>query len=1113
MPNPSSQRFSGLLSYLCQPYERANEDMAIGYFRDLFGRSFQRQKEAKKADGYVAGSFVLELKGRTKDWLAGLFQGLAYQNEGLDFAQVIVGAKNFLGVWQVSDLPDAIRAEVAAATGAPNHIGREFARRYSSQGGELLRLAIWSGSDLFTPLFQSQPQLIAEQIAGFEEALRTGRRVRQRITLRNLGSVLREMVPYFEAGNPVKAVRAFYSMIYAWDASSILQISNKTPNQATLGGETIMSLRPAARAAFKDFVEARFVALDSGSGFDDFFARYDEALDAVDPEFRRQHGIFFTDLHLSKLAMWLAKQHVPHLGRDYLVIDPACGSGNLVTNWRSPLELRHKVVSEIEPELLFAVEQRMKGDMWHNGRFTVVPRVSEHRGLNFLDRSAEEYLGELRAALAEKGHTPDKPLAILCNPPYRNDDDQGAGVPRYSIHPSITALTGLDASSERYCCFLAQMKRICEVARSNGLPGGSLLLLFTKSAWLTDRAIFRQIRREMAGAFEDVSGILVDGSEFFDVRGKWPVAFTVWRYKGNDASLDAERSIRVIDLTWLKRRELANLPWADAAATDNACRQLLEDDRSALVHLGQRRRSMRVWSEQAMTDFKRDRRRAELGQESVGGLPADDHRRGNKKTYGERDGEFVGFMDDLTPCRIKRSVPGKPWFRLNSQFMDVKKNRCFSGPPTHWGYCAKDLESSKKLFVWYALARTLVQTPYPLWADAEDMWAPAIPAHLEPRVFACAAAIVFAENECVETYFPANNPVLGAKEVLVANPLTPVDPDSFWSKIIRPSIKLIVSPAASSLFDAVENVFRAWGDHLGARMEMPIGYDVPYFVDERPLTRTAGLVQIRDYAARHDVELLSKSLSVLQSALRAAKQEFYEIVTAPSGLNYFGPGPGEPQLNIPEGTAFEKVLSRRLALAGLLVKALHDEPNFGRTKLAKLFYLADKRAELHLQTDYAREAAGPLDQRALYHPHVGIEALGEKHRLFKPFSQGRSVRYQPLPSLPGIEGLAQKHLGDSLHEIRRIAEVCRDLSTEQAEIVATLFACWNDLLVDGKELSDDEIFREFHERWHPKKSRFSRTRLQRALAWMREQQLVPSGRGDRTSIKPSKARAEAEAGA
>ena len=114
-----------------------------------------------------------------------------------------------------------------------------------------------------------------------------------------------------------------------------------------------------------------------------------------------------------------------------LIIDPACGSGNLVTNWRSPLELRHKVVSEIEPELLYAVEKRMKGDSWHNGKFTVVPKVSENKGLNFLDKSAGDYIRILRSYLIEKGHNPDKPIAFLCNPPYRSDDDQVADTIRY----------------------------------------------------------------------------------------------------------------------------------------------------------------------------------------------------------------------------------------------------------------------------------------------------------------------------------------------------------------------------------------------------------------------------------------------------------------------------------------------------------------------------------------------------------------------------------------------------------------------------------------------------------------------------------------------------------
>lgn len=631
MPISIPEHIKGLLTYMSQPEEKANEDLAIGYFRKLYGDAFTRQKEAQHADGYVAGSFVLELKGRTANWLSGFFQGLAYKNEGLDFSQIVVAAKDFLVLWQVDDLDEEIREEVLATIGAPSQIGTQFAKKYRGRQPDILKLATWNGAELSGSLFLSNPEVVVESIRSFEKSLQQGRKVRQKITPANFVSVLKEMKTFFDPDQPVKTVRAFYSMVYAWNETSTVQLSHKVNDQAALGGEVITNLVAAKRGKFKDFVENRCIRLGTSDHVDDFFARYDEALDAVDSDFRIRHGIFFTDRDLSKFVMWLVKQKIPNLGKNYLVIDPACGSGNLVTNWRSPLELRHKVVSEIEPELLFAVERRMKGDQWHNGKFTVVPKVSENKGLNFLDRSAEEYLEELRTYLAEKGQKPDKPLAFLCNPPYRSDDDQSADAISYGVHESISVVTGTDASSERYCCFLAQMKLICDAALSNGFPEDSLLLVFTKSAWLTNRAIFARIRAEMLEAFEDVMGVLVDSSEFFDVKGKWPVAFTVWRYAPKRANAEASRSVPLLDLTWLKREQLVQVPWDNPEELEQACRQIIDHQNSTRIELGQDRTSIREWSGQTMLDFKRGRRKKEQNQQIVGGLPLGDPRQNTRE--------------------------------------------------------------------------------------------------------------------------------------------------------------------------------------------------------------------------------------------------------------------------------------------------------------------------------------------------------------------------------------------------------------------------------------------------------------------------------------------------
>jgi hypothetical protein len=729
-----SKRAQQLREYLLQPSER-NEDLAISYFRALFPETFRRQSDAANADGYVPGHFLLELKGQTNDWYSALYQAIAYENKGLSFPLVVVCARNFLAIWRKDDIPENIRSEISAESRAPSAVGKLYARRFASKRKSILQSAVWYHPGISGDLYIRTDDTFLEAIESFENTLSKQRPVRVDITLNNFVLKLRELKQFFNPSAPIKTVRAFYSMLYGpWDESSVLTLSLRHDDRATLGGAEITDLVPAKRRAFKQFVEKHSIRLLDGQSKDDFFSRFDKALDAIDRDFRVKHGIFFTDLYLSRFAMWFVRQALPNLGRSHLVVDPACGSGNLVTNWRSPLELRHKVVSEIEPELLYAVEQRMKGDEWHNGRFTVVPKVSEGVGLNFLDKSAAEYLSILRTYLTERGHRPDRPLAFLCNPPYRSDDDQSAEPIDYKVHETITSLLGPDAASERYCCFLAQMALICEAAEDSGLPDQSILMLFTKVSWLTRRPVFRKLRSRLLESFENVSGMMINGKEFFDVKGKFPIAFTVWRYVGTSVKLDADRSVPLIDLTRLKKKDLVSLPWDDSDALSTRCRAILADSTSASVHIGAPRRSIKDWSGARMADFKRSRRAREASSDRAGGLPRGDRRLRNLKAYGESAGTAVGFMDDLTPCRVKERATGVPWFRLDLPFMDVRKTRCFSGPPDQKGYTPTDAHTAFCMFSWYAICKTFAQVGYPMWADALEIWAPNTPNKLVHEV-------------------------------------------------------------------------------------------------------------------------------------------------------------------------------------------------------------------------------------------------------------------------------------------------------------------------------------------------------------------------------------------
>lgn len=72
------------------------------------------------------------------------------------------------------------------------------------------------------------------------------------------------------------------------------------------------------------------------------------------------------------------------------------------------------------------------------------------------------------------------------------------------------------------------------------------------------------------------------------------------------------------------------------------------------------------------------------------------------------------------------------------------------------------------------------------------------------------------------------------------------------------------------------------------------------------------------------------------------------------------------------------------------------------------------------------------------------------------------------------------------------------MDTEQIEIVAMLFAAWNDFLIAGEPVSDDSINEDVRDHWNVSKQEFTPQRLAIALKWMRDRGLVPSGIGPQT---------------
>ncbi|CAN7554166.1 restriction endonuclease subunit S [Neorhizobium tomejilense] len=194
-----------------------------------------------------------------------------------------------------------------------------------------------------------------------------------------------------------------------------------------------------------------------------------------------------------------------------------------------------------------------------------------------------------------------------------------------------------------------------------------------------------------------------------------------------------------------------------------------------------------------------------------------------------------------------------------------------------------------------------------------------------------------------------------------------------------------------------------------------------------------------------------------------------------------------------------RAYTRGLIASEIIERSAH-QATFGRVKLQKIAYLAEAHVGVtELEGAYLREAAGPLDREMIREMEREAGALGGV-KIEQPDGTGSAVTYR----LAGHRGAHRQDLhgllGDRCAKFDKLVEDIGTIDTKGAEAVATLFAVWNDALIDGETPADMEIKLAVLSNWHPEKARkFNVNELQIWLDWMRRHDLVPRGTGPKTT--------------
>ena len=141
---------------------------------------------------------------------------------------------------------------------------------------------------------------------------------------------------------------------------------------------------------------------------------------------------------------------------------------------------------------------------------------------------------------------------------------------------------------------------------------------------------------------------------------------------------------------------------------------------------------------------------------------------------------------------------------------------------------------------------------------------------------------MLAENRCVVTTFEKDNPVVGAPEIFVDNPLCPANPESFWATVLDPEVNADHG-LAFLLVKKIKLLYKTWNlNYCKGQYLRNVGLkDEPYFryfAYDDYLTPYSGIIQIKKYAEKEGLQDMHDLFAEIQELTKKVREELYRLL-------------------------------------------------------------------------------------------------------------------------------------------------------------------------------------------------------------------------------------------
>jgi type I restriction enzyme S subunit len=201
----------------------------------------------------------------------------------------------------------------------------------------------------------------------------------------------------------------------------------------------------------------------------------------------------------------------------------------------------------------------------------------------------------------------------------------------------------------------------------------------------------------------------------------------------------------------------------------------------------------------------------------------------------------------------------------------------------------------------------------------------------------------------------------------------------------------------------------------------------------------------------------------------------------------------QPQKNVKTISAENRKIENPLktVLAGHIIN-LNNTTDFGRVKFQKLLFLTEYICKIDFDSNYIKKVAGPYDDVLI----KSIESDFTRMRFFNVVqdkTDNKRVRYTALAGANELESLFLENFTDESLRINNTLLKFRPLSWGECELIATLYAVWNNRIIKNELITDELLYSDFMA-WDKQKSKYHSV-FHKWLFWMKDERIIPDGWG------------------